>query len=254
MIKLLKCEYKKTRGRWIFIMALVITAVQIVWGLYGDYESDFIIKNGWMSFLYQLPLVNAIFLPLMSIIVSSRLCDIEHKGAMLKQLAVITDKGKIYDAKFIYGLAIVMLCNVLSWSATIVCGYVVGFEGECLIKLYLLYLLFTVVPTLAVYIFQHTLSLLFKNQAVTFFTGIIGTFCGLFSMFLPQIPFLRKMFIWGYYGVLQFVGMFGWTKETRYAEVYFEVMDIDWTYFLVLAAACVVMYVIGRWLFCRKEV
>ncbi|MCI8403325.1 MAG: ABC transporter permease subunit [Clostridia bacterium] len=254
MIRLLKCEYKKTRGRWIFVMALVITAAQIAWGLYGDYDSEFIIKNGWMSFLYQLPLVNAIFLPLLSIIVSSRLCDIEHKGAMMKQLAVVADRWRIYDAKLIYGLAIVLFCNILSWSASVICGYAVGFEGDVPIRLYLIYLLFTAVPTIAVYIFQHTLSLLFKNQAVTFFTGIIGAFCGLFSMFLPQLPFLRRMFIWGYYGVLQFVGMFGWTKETRYASAYFDVMDFNWIFFGVLILICIMTYIIGKLLFCRKEV
>lgn len=188
MIKLLQCEYRKTRGRYIFLTALAITAVQICWALYGKYN-EFTIRNGYMMFLYQLPLVNAIFMPLLSIIVSSRLCDIEHKGMMLKSLEVITDKGKIYDAKLIYGLAIVMFCNLVSWTAAIVFGYIKGFGGEFPVKLYLLYLLFTAVPTIAVYIFQHIMSLLFKNQAVTFFTGIIGTFCGVFSMFLPQLPF-----------------------------------------------------------------
>lgn len=253
MIKLLQCEFKKTRGRYIFITALVITAVQIVWGLYGNYN-EFTIKNGWMMFLYQLPLVNAIFMPLLSIIVSSRMCDIEHKGSMLKQLSVITKKGRIYDAKFIYGLSIVLFCNVVSWAAAIIGGYAIGFQGGVPVKLYLLYLLFTATPTVAVYIFQHTLSLLFKNQAVTFFAGIIGTFGGLFSMFLPQLPWMRRSLIWGYYGVLQFVGLFGWTSETRYADAYFEVMGFDWNWFCVLIIVSIAMYIIGRKLFCGKEV
>lgn len=253
MIKLLQCEYRKTRGRYIFLTALAITAVQLCWALYGKYN-DFALRNGWMMFLYQQPLVNAIFLPLLSVIVSSRLCDIEHKGVMLKSLEVLTEKGKFYDAKLIYGLAIVLFCNLVSWAGAIVFGYIKGFGGELPLKLYLLYLLFTAVPTIGVYIFQHTLALLFKNQAVTFFSGIIGTFCGLFSMFLPQIPILRKLILWGYYGVLQFVGMFGWTKETRYAEAYFEIMGFDWIFFGVLTAVCIAMYIIGRYLFCRKEV
>lgn len=253
MIKLLQCEYKKTRKRYIFITALAITATEIIWALYGKY-TDFTIKHGWMMFLYQLPLINSIFMPLLTIIVSSRLCDIEHKGVMLKQLSAIIEKGKIYDAKFIYGLSIVLFCNVVSWCAAILFGYIKGFEGTVPIELYLLYLLFTVVPTIAVYILQHTLSLFFKNQAITFFAGIIGTFCGLFSMFLPQLPLLRRLFIWSYYGVLQFVGLFGWTKESRYADAYFEIMNIDWLFFGILIAAGIMMYIAGRALFCRKEV
>lgn len=253
MIKLLQCEFRKTRGRYIFITAIVITVIQLCWALYGKY-GDFMLENGWMAFLYQLPLVNAIFMPILSVIVSSRLCDIEHKGAMLKSLAVITEKGKIYDAKFIYGLSITLFCNIVSWAVTIIGGYVIGFHGGVPIKLYLLYLLFTVTPTIAIYIFQHTLSLLFKNQAVTFFAGIIGTFGGLFSMFLPQLPWMRKSLIWGYYGVLQFVGLFGWTSETRYTNARFEVMGFDWNWFCVLIVVSIVMYIIGRKLFCGKEV
>jgi len=253
MIKLLQCEYRKTRGKYIFFTALSITLIQLCWALYGNY-TEFTIKNGWLMFLYRFPLVNAIFMPLLSIIVSSRLCDIEHKGSMFIKLLVIVEKGKIYDAKLICGFLIVLFCNILSWCVTIIFGYIKGFDGDVPIMLYLLYLLFTVVPTLTIYVFHHIISLLFKNQAITFFAGIIGTFCGLFSMFFPQFPIIRKLLIWGYYGVLQFVGMFGWTKEERYLNVRFEVMNIDWLFFVILIIICVVMYIIGKKLFCKREV
>lgn len=253
MIKLLTCEYKKTRRQYIFLVALAVTAVHLCWALYGTYN-EFAIKWGWMMFLYQFPLLNGIFLPLLSIIVSSRLADMEHKGNVLKQLAVVCDKGRIYDAKFIYGISIMLICNLLSWCITILFGYIKGFRGSVPIRLYFLYFLFTVTPTIVIYIFQHIMSLLFENQAVTFFAGIIGTFLGVFSMFLPSVPFLRKMLPWGYYGVLQFVGMFGWTKETKMANVYFETFDIDWLFFGILIGAGGIMYLIGRYLFCRKEV
>lgn len=253
MIKLLKCEFMKTRRRYIFLTAIVITVAELLWVLYGKYNG-FVKENGWMMSLYQLPLVNSIFMPIMSIIISSRLADTEHKGMMFKHLAAISDKGRIFDAKFIYGMSIVLICCLLNWIITIIFGYYIGFSGDVPIKLYLLYLLFTITPTISVYIFQHTLAMLFKNQAVTFFSGIIGTFIGLFSMFLPQLPMMRKLFIWGYYGVLQFVGLFGWTKETRYDTAYFEVMSIDWTFFAVLILISIAMYILGRYLFSRKEV
>ena len=254
MIRLLWCEYRKTRGRYMFLTALVITAAQLCWILYGNYSDEFILKNGWMMFLYQLPLANAIFLPVLSMVVSSRLCDIEHKGAMFKQLAVIAERGKIYDAKLIYGLMITLLCVVISWFSVIIFGYAKGFDGDTPIRLYLLYLLFTTMPTVAVYLFQHSLSMICKNQAIPFIAGIIGTCFGMFSMFLPNFPFLRRLFIWGYYGVLQFVGLFGWTRKTRYANTYFEVMEMDWLFFGVLVVVNIGLYLIGRNIFCRKEV
>lgn len=252
MINLLRCEFYKTRRRRIFATALVLLAMQLVWGLHGSYN-DFAIENGWLMFLYQLPLVNAIVLPLLAIIVSSRLCDIEHKGVMLKQLATAAKRGRIYDAKLVYGLAIMLVCVLINWGVTIAFGCYKGFAGEIPMDLYLLYLVFTLAPTATIYIFQHTLALLFKNQAVTFFAGIIGTFGGLFSMFLPQLPWLRKLLLWGHYGALQMVGMFGWTKETRYDNAYFEVMGIDWQFCLVVLALGFAMYLIGRRLFARQE-
>lgn len=253
MIKLLKCEYKKTRKRYILLTALVITFVQMCWALYGDYPED-VLKNGYMSFLYQFPLINAIFLPLLAIVISSRLCDIEHKGVMLKQLCSISPKGKIYSAKLIYGLGIMIISILLSWIITILFGKYKGFLDTFPLKLYLLYLLFTLVPAIEIYIFQHTLSLCFKNQAISFFVGIIGEFAGIFSMFLPNIPMLRKLLIWGHFGTLQFVGMFGWTKESRMSNVYFEIMDIDWTFFVIIIIVSILIYAIGRKLFVEKEI
>lgn len=161
---------------------------------------------------------------------------------------------KTFNAKLLYGLGIVLSCILINWIITILFGYYKGFGGVFPLKLYLLFLLFTIVPTVAIYIFQHTASLLFANQAIAFSLGIIGTFIGLFAMFLPQMPIIRRLFIWGYYGVLQFVGLFGWTSETRYDYAYFELIPIDWTYFGVLILFCIGLYVIGLLLFKRKEV
>ena len=242
----------KTRRCYVVITALVITAIGICWALYGKYN-EFMIQNGWMAFLYQLPLINAIIMPLLATVLASRICGIEHKGAMLKQICTSVKRGRLYDAKLIFGLGIILLCVLIMWDVTIMFGIYKGFGGECPIKLYLLYLLFTAAPTVAIYIFQHTLSLVCKNQAIPFFAGIIGEFAGLFSMFLPQLPWLRKSVLWGYYGTLQFVGLFGWTKETRYETAYYDLMQIDWVFFAVLVAAAVAMYLIGRYWFSKKE-
>ena len=70
-------------------------------------------------------------------------------------------------------------------------------------------------------------------------------------MFLPQLPWLRKLFIWGYYGVFMFIGN-DWDSVTRTNHFYY--MEIDWLAFAVLFAALVLLYWIGRTLFCKKEV
>lgn len=243
----------KIRRCHIFLTVFVLVVLAAAWSLYGNYGPDQL-RLGWRMFLYQLPLTNAIFLPFMATVLASRLCGIEHKGVMLKQLCAIEKRRKIYDAKLFLGLGIMVICVLAMWCTAVIFGMYKGFEGKCPFDLYLLYLLFTLVPTAAIYIFQHTLSLVFKNQAVPFFVGIIGEFLGLFSMFLSQLPWLRRSLLWGHYGALQFVGMFGWEKETRYANVHFDVMQVDWALFAILIAVILIMYFIGRQWFTKKEV
>lgn len=257
MMRLLRCEYKKARGRYIFATALILTAMAAVFALRGNYTGEnslFIMENGYMMFLYQLPMVNTIFFPLLAMVVASRLCDLEHKGDNLKMLCTLTDKGRLFDAKLGYGLGMVLFCVLLYWAVCLLTGMLLGFTGPVPIRLYLIYLLFTLMPTAAIYIFQHSLSLLVKNQAVALCIGAFGEFAGLFSMFLPQLPWLRSSLLWGYYGALQFVGLFGWDKDTRYANAYFEFMGFDWVSFAILCAAALAMYLLGRGLFMRKEV
>lgn len=256
MIRLLRCEYKKSRGRYIFVTALLLTAMAAVIALRGKYTGEnslFILENGYMMFLYQLPLINAIFFPLLAMVVASRLCDLEHKGDNLKMLCTLTEKGKLFDAKLIYGLGIVFFCVLLYWGACLLAGMYLGFTGPVPMKLYLIYLLFTLAPTAAIYLFQHSLSLLVRNQAAALCAGAFGEFAGMFSMFLPQLPWLRSSLLWGYYGALQFVGLFGWDKDTRYANAYFEFLGFDWLAFIILCAATTALYLLGRKLFIRKE-
>lgn len=252
-MKLLKCEYLKTRKRYVWITALVITAFCLLWTLHGNYN-DFMLDNGWMMFLYQLPIINALFLPILAMIIASRLADIEHKGVMLKQLCPITKKGRLFDAKLVYGLLIMTVSLVIMYVGIVAGGKFIGFRNEFPVRLYAIFFLFTATTTFVIYILQHTLSLLIKNQIIPFFIGIIGEFVGIISLFLPSAPFLRKSIIWGYYGVLGFVGMFGWDKNSRYANAYFEVMHIDWTFWFVLIACGILIYIIGRKIFCEKEI
>lgn len=259
MRKLLKCELLKIRHRHLFLTALAVTAVACVWAFYGDYSTEkdsgaFMIANGWAMFLYQLPLVNSIFFPLLSTVTASRICDPEHKGNNLKLLCTLTGKGWLYDAKLLFGLAVTLLCVTLFWIATLCVGCLAGFAGTPPLIPYLLYLLFTLVPTASVYCFQHALSMCFRNQAVPFFVGILGQFVGLFSLFLPQFPLLRKGLIWGHYGALQFMGFFGWTRETRYRYAYVEHMGYDWGAFVLCSVFLIVLYLAGRTIFCKKEV
>ena len=92
MIKLIKCEYMKTKRKHIFLTTFALLVLMGMWAFYGTSSkdmSDFIRQNGYTMFLYQFPLVNAIFFPLLCTVIASRLCDIEHKGGNFKLLCTM---------------------------------------------------------------------------------------------------------------------------------------------------------------------
>lgn len=184
MTALLKAEYLKNRRRYIFLTELALTAAAGAWAFYGSYTGEsgsFALENGYMLYLYQLPLINTIFFPLMCTLIASRLAETEHSGGGFRRLCVIAERGRVYDAKLIYGIIPVLLCAVLFCAAAAVSGQIAGFTKPLPVKLYLIHLLFTLIPTATIYVLQHSLSMLIENQAVPLCVGALGEFMGCFQ-------------------------------------------------------------------------
>ena len=166
----------------------------------ADFSTDVMdahdLYQGWMYFLYQLPLLNSIMMPVIAAVVASRLCDIEHKGQTFKLLNTVMPAQRLFAAKFVCG-ALYMLATVLLQLIVIVAvGYTAGFWGNPPSNKLLYYLLFTTAVNLTILLLQQVLSLLFKNQMIPLSVGIIGSFAGLFIMYFPQS--LERFFLWGY--------------------------------------------------------
>ena len=91
MTALLKAEYLKNRRRYIFLTELALTAAAGAWAFYGSYTGEsgsFALENGYMLYLYQLPLINTIFFPLMCTLIASRMAETEHSGGGFRRLCV----------------------------------------------------------------------------------------------------------------------------------------------------------------------
>lgn len=52
---------------------------------------------------------------------------------------------------------------------------------------------------------------------------------------------------------MQFVGLFGWDKQTRFDNAYFGVMTIDWPAFALLVCLLILIYIVGKYIFSKKE-
>ncbi|MEA4974058.1 MAG: ABC transporter permease [Candidatus Metalachnospira sp.] len=249
MIKAVVLEFHKIRHRRVWIIVAAMILVQMLWSIWGVGRMDaHDLSQGWMSFFYKFPLLNSIMMPVIAAVVASRLCDIEHKGQTLKLLNTVMPAGRLFTAKFLCGAVYMLAVVFLQLIVIVAVGYAVGFEGNPpFVKLFY-YFLFTTAVNLTVLLLQQVLSLLFANQMVPLTVGLIGGFAGLFIMFFPQN--LERLLLWGYYGVLMFVGM-NWDSATRITNFYYA--PIDWVGFITLIIMFCAIYIIGRTLFVRKE-
>ena len=251
MIALWRAECQKTKGRHLLLFVAGMTVVELMWLISGKPSEDAILK-GWFQMLYQMPLLNELILSMTALLIASRLGDLEHKNGMLKQLCCITERGKLYDVKLLYGFSLILFGIVAGWFIIIADGmFGHHYGGSFPARDYLLILLFTMVTTFAVYALLYAVALCNAKPAAPYIVGIIGAFLGLLSMFLSQFPWLRKVIPWGYYGVLMFVGS-DYDRATRISTYYY--LDIDWGGFCMVVAMGLAIYLVGRTLFCYREI
>lgn len=249
MIALWKAEYQKTRGRHLFLFVSAMSVMALVCALGGNLSEDAIAK-GWYMLLCQMPFINVLMLPVVAMLLSFRLGDLEHKNGMLKQLCCVTEKGKLFDAKLLYGFGLISAGILIQWCGIIADGlFRHHFGGSFLWREYMLLLLFTIAPTAAVYVLQYAVVMCCAKPAVPYAVGIIGEFVGVLSLFLPY-QWLSYVIPWGYYGALIMVRS-DYDRETRISTYYYR--EINWAGFAAVMIMAVVVYLVGRKIFCRKE-
>lgn len=130
MSKALALEFHKIHRRRVWMIVAAMILVQILWSIWGVRRMDaHELSQGWMFFLYQFPLLNSIMMPVIAAVVASRLCDIEHKGQMLKLLNTVMPAGRLFAAKFICGALYMLAAVLLQLIVMVAVGYAVGFMG-----------------------------------------------------------------------------------------------------------------------------
>lgn len=249
MSKALVLEFQKIRRRRVWAIVAAMIGVQVLWSLWGVQRMDAEdLQQGWLFLLYQFPLLNSIMMPVIAAVVASRLCDIEHKGETLKLLHTVMPAGRLFTAKFLCGSVYMLAAVLFQLTVMVGVGLGVGFAGDPPFTKLSDYFLFTLTVTLTILLLQQVLSLLIRNQMVPLTVGIMGSFAGLFLLYLP--PGLARFLLWGYYGVLMFVGL-DWDGEARLASYYYT--PPDWAGFAVLVIIFGLIYLTGLTLFRRKE-
>ena len=200
MMRTLKLEFYKIRRKKIIPMLLLLLAAEMLWALLSN--SMNVSRNPdqavWESILFTAASMNGLFMPLMTAIVVSRLCDMEHKGATWKLLAALNvGRGRLYAAK--YACAGILLLAAAAAQAVLIAiyGLAKGFPGGIPVAWLLRFIGGTMLATLAVAALQQWVAMAVRNQAFALCLGMLGSFAGLAAALFPAG--VRRLLIWSYY-------------------------------------------------------
>ena len=245
----LKEEFFKSRRKHTFLIVAAFAAIELFWLLWS-FKSGQKIENGWFDILYNIPVLDAVICHVLAAVTAGQNADLEHRGDTCKLLYTMQNKSSLYNAKAVFGLLAMVLFFILQTAVILLIGQLYEFNGPVPSDKILTTTCIGFLVTLAVYMLQLNLSMEIKNQFVPFAVGIVGSFSGMFLLFLPSEPF-RKLIIWGSYGALSLVIM-DWDAASRTADFYWREPDMPGI--AAVLVWLVALYIIGRIAAERRDV
>ena len=168
--------------------------------------------------------------------------DMEHHGAMLKCIYTFASPQQIFTVKAVYGLLSLCLLVASQCASILLMAKILAFPLDFPVGYLLYYGINTYFSCIMLFLLHLMLSYFFRNQAVSVSIGLIGSFLGLFSAYLPPSAF-QKLLPWSTFLNSLFIRM-DWNRETR--EVKWLLLDfhcdsviysILWSTAFVLLAA-----------------
>lgn len=251
-MRLFWTELKKIRRRHIgllFAGAWLFAFMWIFWAM-GRMDFEEIDHQGYYYLLLSFSLINAVILPTILACAESRICDIELKGNTLKMLCTMQPRLSIYHIKLAVSMLYLLIFSLAETALIpLLCCYY-QISQPMPVEQIATFWFSTYTVSLVLIILQQSLSLLSDNQLFPLFFGVGGTFVGLFSWFFPNLP-IRYMLPWGYYCVGVSVNLF-YDEATRTSTYY--LIPFPWKIFCCFLVFGVLVYLIGRDLFLKKEV
>lgn len=199
-MKALSLEYFKIRRKKIWVMLTLFLAAEMIWASMSMSISisRSAANASWEALIFSIASMNGLFLPIISAIVVSRICDMEHKGNTWKMLMTTnTGRNHVYTAKYICANSLI-LYGIIAQAVFIVgFGLSKNIPGPLPLSLLMQFAAGTLLTTLAITALQQWLSLTVRNQAFALCLGMLGGFIGTTSGLFPAG--IRHLFIWSYY-------------------------------------------------------
>ncbi|ERI10386.1 ABC transporter permease [Aneurinibacillus aneurinilyticus] len=243
-------EFYKIRHKKIFLMIVFLLCIELFWAFMSgsislSRDPDAV---SWEVIITIIAQMNGLFLPILTAVIVSRICDMEHKGNTWKMLmAASVKREQIYAAKYICACSLILFVIVLQLVAIVVFCQSKSLTSPIPWELLVQTAMGTLVTSMAVIALQQWISLAVPNQAFALCLGMLGGFIGITASLFPGM--VRHFFIWSYYNELSPIVM----KYINSSVVYVT-QGLSFPFVGGLLLFSVLLYAVGNFYICRKEV
>lgn len=237
---ILQSEWSKLRKSIIASLLIVGPLIGLITGINAPLELK--VKEWEQVLLYMNLIYALLFLPLISGVFASSICRYEHQAGGWKQLLSLpVTRGKIFIAKYVVIILLVLVIQILYLCALLAVGIIRGFEDPFPLELIWLSIIggwFATFPLIAL---QLWMSIVFNSFAVPFAINVMLT--------LPSILIINSERLGPYYLWAQpFMMMYsGGNTDAEFS--------VPWEQFIaVLGGGFFLLFIGGFLYFQRKSV
>lgn len=243
MLSIMSSEWYKLRKTKILSILLVGPFVGLFIGLVAGSMFTDAEVNEWYTSLIMMNLTYALlFLPLITGILASMICRYEHQEGGWKQLlALPVTRGKVFIAKYILVLLLVLVIQLLYLGAIYTVGMIKGYTDPFPLAIVWKCILGGWIATFPLVALQLWLSVMWKSFAAPFAVNVIFT--------LPSILAINSEKLGPYYPWAQPFSMMYIGGEQ--GDIFFIPIN---QLFGVVGGSFLLFFVIGFLYFQRKAV
>ena len=249
-MKLLKLEFYKLHRKKMLLTMAIFLVMELLWVIWAvkSFTDRHGIDMGWEDMMYNIIMMNCLFMPILIAILTSRISDMEHKGENFKLLFTQLTPKHLYEAKFLC-VAILLAPLVIGQTAGIIAiGEMFHFSKEIPVQQLLQFILSTFTVNMCIASMQLWVSLVWPNQMTALILGLAGSFLGIMSNFFPSG--ISRLFLWSYYAQTSVV-LPQFNDENNTFLLFFKPMPL--MPLIIIIAAWMMFYSIGTIHFSRKE-
>ncbi|MBT2689667.1 ABC transporter permease [Bacillus sp. ISL-47] len=241
MLSILKSEWYKLRKSKVFIILLTGPLVGLAAGIGADTSETAGMVNEWYMLLIYMNLPYAVlFLPLMTGVLASLVCRYEHQAGGWKQLlALPVTRGKVFAAKYLLVLLLVMMIQLLYLAAIYSAGMFKGVADPFPIEIIWKSILGGWVATFPLVALQLWMSVWFKSFAAPFAVNVIFT--------LPAILAMNSEKAGPYYPWAQPFAMMYPAANTD------DLFFIPWEQLLTVIGGFFLLFYLGGYLYFQRK-